>query len=176
MPVWLPFPKPLILENSGKRRKASHEAPTRVSLWKRHSKSKKKTKVKTMFLWKKHSAMQPVTAQEGRRLHLFKENNQEKDQERSNGLCYVPMAPLIKTTSVIIIVLKPINPKGKQPWIFIGNSDAEAEAPIFWPPDAKSWLIRKDPDAGKDWGQEEKRVTEDEMVGWHHWLNGHEFE
>ena len=59
--------------------------------------------------------MQPVTAQEGRRLHLFKENNQEKDQERSNGLCYVPMAPLIKTTSVIIIVLKPINPKGKQP-------------------------------------------------------------
>ena len=66
------------------------------------------------------------------------------------------------------------NPKGNQPWIFIGRTNAEA--PILWPPDAKSWLIRKDPDAGKDWRQEEKGMTEDEMVGWHHWLNGHEFE
>ena len=63
---------------------------------------------------KEHSTIQPVRAQEGR-LHLFKENNQEKNQERSDGLCYVPMAPLIKTTLVIIIVLKPVNPKGKQP-------------------------------------------------------------
>ena len=63
-----------------------------------------------------------------------------------------------------------------QPWIFIGRTHADAEAPILWPPDAKSWLIGKDPDAGKDWRQEEKGVTEDEMVGWHHWLNGHEFE
>ena len=66
--------------------------------------------------------------------------------------------------------------KGNKFWIFIGRTDAEAEAPILWPPDAKSRLIRKDPDAGKGWGQEEKGVTEDEMVGWHHWLNGHEFE
>ena len=71
--------------------------------------------------------------------------------------------------------IKPINPKGNQPSIFIGGTDAKAEVPILWPPDAKSWLIGKDPDAGKDWGQEEKGVTEDEMVGWHHWLSGHEF-
>ena len=63
-----------------------------------------------------------------------------------------------------------------QPWIFIGRTDAEAEAPILWPPDAKSWLTGKAPNAGKDWGQEVKGATEDEMVGWHHWLNGHEFE
>ena len=68
-----------------------------------------------------------------------------------------------------------VNPKGNQSWIFNGRTDAEAEAPVPWPPDAKSQLIRKDPDAGKDWRQE-KRVTDDEMVEWHHWLNGHEFE
>ena len=63
--------------------------------------------------------------------------------------------------------IKPVNPKGNQSWIFIGRTDAEAEAPILWPSDVKSWLIRKDPDAGKDWRQEEKGTTEDEMVGWH---------
>ena len=72
--------------------------------------------------------------------------------------------------------IKTVNPKGNQPWIFFGRTDAEAEAPILWPPDVKSWLIIKDLDAGKDWRQEEKGKTEDEMVGWHHWLNGHEFE
>ena len=72
--------------------------------------------------------------------------------------------------------IKPVHSKGNQPWIFIGWTGTEAEAPILWPPDAKSWLIGKDPDARKDWGQEEKGVTEDEMIGWHHWLNGHEFE
>ena len=72
--------------------------------------------------------------------------------------------------------IKPVNPKGNQPWIFIGRTDAEAETPILWPPDAKSWLFGKDPDAGKDWGQKEKGATEDKRVGWHHWLNGHEFE
>ena len=72
--------------------------------------------------------------------------------------------------------IKPINAKGNQPWIFIGRADAEAEALILWPPDAKNWLTGKDPDAGKDWGQEEKGMTEDETVGWHHWLNEHEFE
>ena len=66
--------------------------------------------------------------------------------------------------------------KENQPWIFIGRTDAEAEAPLLWPADVKSWLIGKDPDAGKDWGQEVKGMTEDEMVGWHHWLNGHELE
>ena len=72
--------------------------------------------------------------------------------------------------------IKTVNHKGNKSWIFIGRSDAEAEALILWPSDAKSWLIRKDPDAGKDWRQEEKGMTEDKMVGWHHWLNGHEFE
>ena len=72
--------------------------------------------------------------------------------------------------------IQPVHPKGNQSWIFIGRTDAEAEAPIPWPPDVKSWLIGKDPDAGKDWRQEEKGMTEDEMVRWHHWLNGHEFE
>ena len=72
--------------------------------------------------------------------------------------------------------IKPVNPKGNQPWIFIGRIDTEAEAPILWPSDAKSQLIRKDPDAGKDWGHEEKGATEDQMVGGHHWLNEHEFE
>ena len=71
---------------------------------------------------------------------------------------------------------KPVNPKGNQPWIFIGRTDADAEALIPWPPDVKSQLTGKYPDAGKDWGQEEKGVREDEMVQWHHWLNRHEFE
>ena len=70
--------------------------------------------------------------------------------------------------------IKPVHPKGNQPWIFIGRTDAEAETPILWPPDVKSWLIGKDPDAGKEWG--EKGRTEEEMAGWHHLLNGHEFE
>ena len=71
--------------------------------------------------------------------------------------------------------IQPVNPKGNQCWIFIGRPDVEAETPILWPPDAKSWLIGKDPDAGKDWGQEEKGMTEDKMVGWHHWFDGHGF-
>ena len=72
--------------------------------------------------------------------------------------------------------IQPVHPKGDQSWIFIGKTDAEAEAPILWPPDAKNWLIRKDPGAGKDSRQDEKRTPEDEMVGWHHWLDGCEFE
>ena len=72
--------------------------------------------------------------------------------------------------------IKPVNPKENQSWIFIGRTDAEAEAPILWPPDVKSWLLGKDPDAGKDWRQEKKGMTEDEKVGWHHGLDGHEFE
>ena len=70
---------------------------------------------------------------------------------------------------------KPVNPQGNQSWIFFGRTDAEAKTPI-WPPDVKNWLIGKDPDAGKDWRQEEKGTTEDKKVGWHHRLNGHEFE
>ena len=71
--------------------------------------------------------------------------------------------------------IQPVHPKGDQTWVFIERNDVEAETLIIWPPDAKNWLVWKDPDAGKNWGQEEKEVTEDEMVGWHHRLNGHEF-
>ena len=72
--------------------------------------------------------------------------------------------------------IKPVNPKINQSWIFIRRTDAETKAPILWPPDAKNWLVRKDLKSGKDWRQEEKGTTKDEMVGWHHWLDGHESE
>ena len=72
--------------------------------------------------------------------------------------------------------IKPVNPKGNQPWIFIRRTDAEVETLIIWPTDVKSWLTGKHPESRKDWGQEEKGTTEDEIVAWHHWLSGHEFE
>ena len=72
--------------------------------------------------------------------------------------------------------IQPVHPKGNQSWIFVGRTDAEAETPILWPLDEKNWLTRKHPDARKDWRQEEKGTTEDEMIGWHHRLDGHEFE
>ena len=72
--------------------------------------------------------------------------------------------------------IQPVNSEGDQPWDFFGRNDAEAETPVLWPPHAKSWLIGKDSDAGRDWGLEEKVTTEDEMAGWHHWLNGRESE
>ena len=72
--------------------------------------------------------------------------------------------------------MQPVHSKGDQPWVFLGRKDAKAETPVLWPPHAKSRLIGKDSDAGSDWGQEEKGTTEDEMAGWHHQLDGHEFE
>ena len=72
--------------------------------------------------------------------------------------------------------IQPVHPKGDQSWVFIGRTDAEAETPVLWLPHAKRWLTGKDPDAGRDWGQEEKGMTEDEMAGWYHQLDGHEFE
>ena len=93
--------------------------------------------------------------------------------QRLNGLDSSSSFPLESTLDCK--KLKPVNPKGNQPWLFIGRTDEEAEALTLCPPDAKNWLIVKDPGAGKDWGQEEKREIKDEMVGWHHWLNGHEF-
>ena len=71
--------------------------------------------------------------------------------------------------------IQPVHPKGDQPWVFVGRNVAKAEAPVLWPPHAKHWLIGKDSDAGRDWGQEEKGTTEDEMAGWHHQLDAHEF-
>ena len=73
-------------------------------------------------------------------------------------------------------VIQPVHPKGDQSWMYIGRTDAEAETPVLWPPDEKNWLLGKDPNAGKDWRQEEKGMTEDEMAGWYHRLDGHEFE
>ena len=87
------------------------------------------------------------------------------DEKVSRCLCY---------SSAQRKEIQPANPKRNQSWIFTGRTDVEA--PVLWPPDAKNWLLGKDPDAGKDWSQEENSVTEDEMVGWHHWLNGCEFE
>ena len=72
--------------------------------------------------------------------------------------------------------IQPVHPKGDQSWVFTGRADAEAETPVLWPPQAKSWLTGKDLDAGRDWGQEEKGMTEDELVGWHHRHDGHGFE
>ena len=72
--------------------------------------------------------------------------------------------------------IQPVHPKGNEPWVCTAKTDADAEAPVLWPPDAKSWLTGKDPDTGRDWGQEEKGMTEDEMVGWHYWLHGHKSE
>ena len=72
--------------------------------------------------------------------------------------------------------IKPVNPKGNQSLIFIGRTVAKAEAPILWPPNAENWLIERDPGAGNDWGQEQKEATENELIGWHYWINGNEFE
>ena len=93
-----------------------------------------------------------------------------ENQNSSRVFCW------IRLESPLDNKIKPVNPTGNQPWIFIGKTDAEAEAPIFWPSDAKRWLIGKDPDAGKDRRQEEKGPTDDERVGWHHRFIGHEFE
>ena len=83
---------------------------------------------------------------------------------------------LLEKTPLDCKEIQPVHPKGTQSWISIGRTDAEAETPILWPSDVKNWLLGKDPDAGKDWGQEEKGTTKDEMVGWHHWLDTHESE
>ena len=99
-----------------------------------------------------------------------------KKAERPRNWCFRTVELQKTVESPLDCKIKPVNPKGNQSWIFMGRTDAEAEAPIFWAPDSKSWLIGKDPAAGKDWRHEEKGVTEDEMVRWHHWLNGHEFE
>ena len=101
------------------------------------------------------------------------------DHKKGWGLknwCFWPIV-LEKTLESLLDCkeIQPVNPKGNQPWIFIGRTDAEAEAPIRWSPDAKKWLLGKDSDVGKDWGQE-KGTIEDEMVGWRHRFNGHEFE
>ena len=97
------------------------------------------------------------------------------DRQRIDAFWTVVLEKILESPSDCKVI-QPVHPKGNQSWMFIGRTDAEAETPVFWPPDEKSWLIGKDPDAGKDWRWEEKGMTEDEMVGWHHRLDGHEFE
>ena len=92
--------------------------------------------------------------------------------------CFFWTVALVKTLESHLDCkeIQPVHPKGDQSWVFIGRTDVEAETPIVWPSDVKNWLLGKDPDVGKDWRQEEKGMAEDEMVGWHHQLDGHEFE
>ena len=100
----------------------------------------------------------------------------DKEDRALNNWCFWTVVLKTLGSPLNSKEIKPGHPNGKKPWIFIGRTDAEAEAPTLWPPDVKSWLTGKDPDAGKDWGQAETGMTEDEMVGWHHWLDGHECE
>ena len=99
-----------------------------------------------------------------------------KESWTSKNWCFQTVVLKKTLESSLDYEIKPINPKGNQSWIFTGRTNAKAEAPILWPPDVKSWLTGKELGAGKDWGQEEKEPTEDEMVGWQHQLNGYEFE
>ena len=103
------------------------------------------------------------------------ELNHKEGWARKNWYFWTVVLEKTLETTLNCKEIKPVNPKGNQSWTFIGWTDAKAEASILWPPDEKSWLIWKDPDAGKEWRQEEKWVTEDEIVGLHQWLNGHEF-
>ena len=96
-----------------------------------------------------------------------------KESWAPKNLCFWTVVLEKTLESPLDCKIKPVNPKGNQPWIFIGRTDADTETLVLWPPDAKNWLTGKDPNAGKDWSQEEKGTTEDEMVGWHCWLDGH---
>ena len=109
--------------------------------------------------------------------HVWMWDLYHKESWVPNNWCFLTVV-LEKTLESLLGCkeIQPVSPKGNQSWMLIGRTDAEAEAPILWPPDAKNWLLRKDPEAGKDWRQKEKGMTEDEMVGWHHCLNGPEFE
>ena len=104
------------------------------------------------------------------------EFDHKEDWAQKNGCFQIMVLAKTLESPLDFKEIKPVNSKGNQPWIFTGRTDAETEGPLLWPPDAKSQLIAKDPDTGKDWGQKEKEATEDEMVGWHHWLNEHESE
>ena len=108
--------------------------------------------------------------------HVWKWELDHKESWVLKNWCFWTVVLEKTLESPLDCKINPVNPKGNQSWIFIGRMDAEAKAPILWLPDTKNWLIGKDPDAGKDWGQVEKGTTEDEMVGWHHRLNGHDFE
>ena len=153
-------------QHRGKRARESMETcdgidSTYFNVWQRHSLPTKVYLVKAMFF--------PVIMYGCENWTIKKAERRRTDVFEL--WCWRRLLSLLDCKEI-----KPVHPKGNQSWIFIGRTDAEAEAPILWPPDAKNWLIWKDPNAGKDWGQEEKVATGDEMIGWHHQLNGHEFE
>ena len=108
--------------------------------------------------------------------HVWKWELDYKESWALKNWCFW-IVVLEKTLESLLVCkeIQTVHPKGVQSWVFTGRTDAEGETPILWPPDAKSWLIWKDPDTGKDWGQEEKGTIEDEVVGWHHWFDGHGF-
>ena len=138
-----------------------------------------------LLLW---GTLQPVTGLKKSRILIKKtvpkfsshiwmwELDHKESWAQNNSYFWIVMLEKTLESPLDCKEIKPLNPKGNQSWTFIGKTDTEAEAPILWPPYAKNWLIGKNPDSGKGWRQEEKGMTEDEMVGWHHWLNGHEFE
>ena len=128
--------------------------------------------------WSGHESFikwDPGDSEERQKWYLPESQLDHKEGRKQKNWCFQTMV-WEKTFQSLLDSkeIKPVNPKGNQPWILIGRTDAEA--PVLWPPDGNSWLIGKDPDAGKDWRQEEKGMTEDEMVAWHHWLNRHESE
>ena len=137
-----------------------------------------------LLLW---GTLQPVTGLKKSRILIKKtvpkfsshiwmwELDHKESWAQNNSYFWIVMLEKTLESPLDCKEIKPLNPKGNQSWTFIGKTDTEAEAPILWPSDSKNWLIGKDPDAGKGWRQEEKGMTEDEMVGWHHRLNGHEF-
>ena len=100
----------------------------------------------------------------------------KKAEHQKNRCFWTVVLEKILESPLYCKEIQRVHPKGDKSWVFIGRTDAEAETPILWPPHAKNWFIGQDPDAGRDWGQEEKGTTEDEMAGWHHWLDGHESE
>ena len=107
---------------------------------------------------------------------MFKLVLEKAECQKKNGLFWIVFLKKTRESPLDCKEIQPVHPKEDQSWVCIWRTNVEAETPIFGPPDTKSWLMWKDPDAGKYWGQEEKGMTEDEMIGWHHQLNGHEFE
>ena len=132
-----------------------------------------------MLGWRKHNLESrlpgeiSITSEREREKRMWELDHKESWEPKNWCFWTVVLAKTLESP-LDCKEIQPVNPKGDQPWIFIGRTDAEA--PILWPPDAKNWLIRKDPDAGKDWRQEEKGMTEDEVFRWHHQLDGHETE
>ena len=150
------------------RNKSWHPVPSLHGKWK----GKKWKQWQILFSWAPKSLWTVTAAMKLKMLAPWKESYDKPRQcVKKQRHHFANKGPFLDSKEI-----KLINPKGSQPWIFIGRIDAEAEAPILWPPDVKSWLIVKDPTAGKDWRQEEKGIAESQVFGWHHRFNGHEFE